>query len=184
MPSTLRRLGAIVFALLALGLGACGGGDDGEEEGPAAFEREGFPFTFEYPGDWELSEDVSLDQSLGSEPDETLAVSLDDENAIIVQRFILNLAVDEKNLDLARDEIDKLLDQVDPEAASEATKVGGLPALSVEDLVVPTVEEGESDLTILFDGDEEYVINCQSTTDHRTEVEEACETAIETLTAE
>ena len=46
---------------------------------------------------------------------------------------------------------------------------------------MPSIEDGESRFTVLFDGDQEYLINCQSTPEHRDEVDEACDEALATL---
>ena len=178
MPAPPRLLAAGLAALAALALGACGDDDDS----PATFEQEGFPFSFEYPGDWEESDDVTIDQSLGGQSEDTTAVALDDDNGIVLQRYTLQTTVDKQNLDLAQREIDGLLAQVDPTARSEQTEIAGLPALTVDGLVVPSIETGESRLTFLFEGDQEYLINCQSTEESRTEVAEACDTAVRTLT--
>jgi hypothetical protein len=171
-PVLVLVLGAV------LGLSACGGDDEGSD---GTFDRDEFPFTFEYPESFEESEDVTLDVSLGSQADATAAVGLDEDNAILVERFTLNRAVDESNLDVAKREIDALLKQVDPAATSEETEVAGLPALTFESLEIPSVEEGESRLAIVFDGDQEYYLNCQSTPAERAQVDEACDLALESF---
>jgi len=173
---TLRSALAAPLLLSALALSACGGDDDG-----GTFDREEFPFTFDYPDGFEVTEDVTVDQALGAQADETAAVGLDDDNILLVQRFTLNLEIDESNLELAKREIDALAQQADPDAAAEETEVAGLPALELDGIEVPTVDEGTSSLTIIFDGDQEYYLNCQSTPDHREEVDEACALALETF---
>lgn len=114
-----------------------------------------------------------------------LVLAGDDQDAIIVESFTLQVAVDESNLRLAKREIDGLLAQASPDAGTTTeTEVAGFPALTASDVPVPGVEGGESDITIIFDGDQEYFINCQSTPDHRDEVADACEQALETLSFE
>lgn len=98
----------------ALAFAACADEDDGGAN--ATFEREGFPFTFEYPASFELAEDVTLAQTLGGESDEAVALGSDDDNGIVVERFTLNVEVDESNLDQAKQEFDQLFQQVDPSA--------------------------------------------------------------------
>ena len=171
-----RRLLPVLAVALVL---AAGCGDDGDSN--EVFDREEFPFTFEYPGDLEESGDVTIAQALGAQADETAAVGLDDDNAIVVQTFTLNIEIDESNLDLARREIDSLAQQADPNASSEKTEVAGLPALTVDDLEVPTIENGTSRLIIVFDGDQEYYLNCQSTPDEAAEIDAACDLAVETF---
>jgi hypothetical protein len=175
-----RRLGTLLI-LPALVLAACGGGDDDSGGGEETFDREEFPFTFSYPEGFEVTEDVTVDQALGSQADETLAVGLDQDNILLVQSFTLNIPIDESNLDLAKQEIDALAQQVAPGAESQETEVAGLPAVELEGIEVPTVEDGESKLTAIFDGEQEYFLNCQSTPEQREEIEEACDLALETF---
>lgn len=167
---------SLLLALGALSLASCGNESDG------VFDVEGFPFTFEYPDDFEETGDVSFDQQLGASADESAVVGIDDENGIALQRFTLEIAIDESNLNLAKREIDQLIQQVAPDASSQPSQIAGLPALTADKVSIPSVEGGESRLTFFFDGDQEYLINCQSTPDHRSEIDEACELALETLT--
>src|SRR5687768_66496 len=117
----------LVLGVLALG---CGGDD---EESDGVFDYEEFPFTFEYPGTWEESDEPTVDQQLGAEADATKAVGLDDENGILVQSFTLQRAVDESNLNEAKAEIDGLLNQVEPGTTTVAGEVAGFPALTVDE---------------------------------------------------
>lgn len=172
---TLRSHFAAALVLASALLTGCGGESDG------TFDRAEFPFTFSYPEEFEETEDVTVDQALGAAPDETAAVGLDDDNALLVQRFTLNVAIDESNLDLAKDEFDRLAQQVAPDAAFTQTRVAGLPALELEGVPVESAPDGVSRLTVIFDGDQEYFLNCQSTPEKRAEVEEACDLALETF---
>lgn len=172
-----RRL-TIFLAAVAFVVAGCGG-DDAEEV--STFEDDGFPFTFEYPGDWEKTNEISIDQQLGSQPDETVAVALDEENTILLQRFTLAQEITEDNLGLAKQEFDGLIQQLDPESETEETEVAGYPALTTDAIPLTTPEDGESMLTILFDGDQEYLVNCQSVPEERDTVDAACEKAIESI---
>ena len=179
MPLLARKAAAsMALALATVALASCGNESDG------VFDVEGFPFTFEYPDEFEETEDLSFDQELGASADQSAAVGLDDEDGIFVQRFTTEIAIDASNLNLARREIDGLIRQVSPDASSEAAEVAGLPALTADEVTIPSVEGGESSLTFFFDGNQEYLINCQSTPDHRAEIDAACEMALETLTLE
>lgn len=174
-PSVLR-LGLLILALTALGLGACGGGSDGR------FDEKGFAITFEYPEDFEESDDVTISQQQGAEAEDSRAVGMDSDNGIVVQRYALQRGIDEEELDLAKAEFDALLADLSPDAKEgETTEVAGLPALLYADVPVRSVERGQSRLVVLFDGRTEYLINCQSTPEKRDEVEEACDLAVETL---
>ena len=170
---------ALVATLAVVGPAGCGGDDDDSE--PSTFESDTFPFTFEYPDGFEIAEDVGVSEELGGAVDETVAIAMDDDNALILQRATLNLEIDEANLGLAKEEFDGLVQQVDPGAAGEEGELAGFPSLTYDAVTLTTPEEGESRITILFEGDQEYVINCQSTPDGREGIEEACDLALETL---
>lgn len=172
----LRPLALLATAeLCVFALASCGNESDG------VFEHEGFPFTFEYPDDFEETDDVTVGEELGVAADESAAIGIEENDLIAVQSFTLQAEVDQSNLDLAKREVDGLVRQLDPDASTQPTEVAGLPALSAENVIVPGLEGGESRLTIIFDGDTEYVFNCQSTPERRAEVDEACDLALETL---
>jgi hypothetical protein len=171
------RLGVASAFSLVLGALVLGCG----EESDGTFDREGFPFTFDYPESFQETDEVSIDQSLGADADETAAVGLDDDNILLIQVFTLNLAIDESNLNRAKQEIDDLLQQVDPDASSKPGELAGLPTLTVHEIDVPSLDQGKSRLTFLFDGDREYQVNCQFTPDHADEIGEACDQALETF---
>jgi hypothetical protein len=123
--------------LRGFSLPACGDDDDGGGDGNVTFEREGFPFTFEYPDSFELTEDVSVAQTLGGGSDDSVALALDDDNAIIVSRFTLNVEVDESNLAQVKQEADQLFQQVDPSAEAQPGEIAGFPSLSLDAVAVP-----------------------------------------------
>lgn len=175
MSRVLAYLAAV--PLLALLIAGCGG----DEGGTATFSNDAIPLTFEYPSDWDESDDVSIDQELGNAADETVALGLDNDNAIILQKFTLSMEVTEENLSLAADEFEGLVQSIDPDAEAEETEVAGYPALEIASVALTTPEDGESRFTILFDGIDEYLINCQSTPDEREAVDTACDAAIESL---
>ena len=62
--------------------------------------------------------------------------------------------------------------------------MAGLPALTYAEVPVASVEGGQSRLVVVFDGRTEYLINCQSTPEKRSEINEACDLAVETLRRE
>ena len=163
-------------ALAALAVAACGGESDG------TFDRDGFPFTFSYPEGFEETDDVDIAQPVGAQAVENVAIGIGDHDLIVVQRFNLQVEITRSNLPAAKREFDALLRQIDPQAsATRAGQVAGVPALTASGVSISSVEDGLSDFTFLLDGDQEYVINCQSTPEHRTEIAEACDQAIDTL---
>ena len=173
-------LAAALAVVLAAPLAGCGSDDDGGGD-VATFDEEGFPFTFEYPSDLEQSDDPEFAGNLGAAADESLGFGIDGQNAIILQRFTLSTEVDEGNLDLAEREFDSLLASVDPEATGESGEIAGFPSLTYEDVSIPDPPEAVSDFYILFEGDQEYVINCQSTPEERETIDDACVQALDSL---
>jgi hypothetical protein len=177
-----RALRTLALAITVTAAGLSGCGDDGDSD-TATFERDGFPFTFEYPDTFvERSDEPEFGQELGAAADDAVAITIDEANGLILQRFTLNIEIDETNLDLATQELDTLLQQVDPDAEGEPGEIAGFTSLTYEQVDLGAPEGGESSYIVLFEGDQEYLINCQSTPEYRDEVREACDQAIETLT--
>jgi hypothetical protein len=179
------RFGSVLAALasltLVVAIAACGGDEDADV---STFERDDFPFTFQYPADFELTEDVSFSEALGDGEvsGESLALALNDDNVLILQSHTLNLEVGAGELSLVKGEFDRLIGRLDSAADGEQGEIGGFPSLAYDAVELSSPEDGQSRYTFLFDGDQEYVINCQSTLDHRDEIAAACEQALETLT--
>src|SRR5687767_13624603 len=175
----MSRGGIAVVVALALALAGCGE----DEGGPSTFEQEGFPFTFEYPEEFEVADDVNFEQSLGSAADENVAVALEENDGIFLQRITLNQEVTAENLSLAKQELDALIAQADPGSSpGTAGETAGFPSLEYGSLAA-TIEDQEvkSRVLVLFEGDQQYVINCQATEENREEVEAACDQMRATL---
>ena len=141
---------ATIAICAALALPACGDddGDGGDEN--VTFEREGFPFTFEYPDSFEITEDITMAQTLGGGSDDAVALVSDEDNGIIVSRYTLNVEVDESMLAQVKQEVDQLFQRVDPSAEAQPGEIAGFPSLSLDAIVVPTPEDGESRFTVLL----------------------------------
>jgi hypothetical protein len=179
LPAALLRT-ATLLALAVVGIAGCGGDDD--DSGPSRFESDTFPFTFEYPDGFEVTDEVSLAQELGGAADETVAIVMDDDNGLLLQRFTLKREINQGTLNLVKQELDSLAQRVDPGAApGEPGELAGFLSLTYDAVALTTPEDGESRLIVLFDGDQEYLINCQSIPDGREQIEEACDLAVETL---
>lgn len=182
-----------MLALLAVAAAGCGGddqeegGEEGGDEGAAAtetFQADDIDLTFEYPEDLEQRDDVEFSRSAGNAAAATAGVGLDESNVIAVQRFDLESEVTEDNLDRVKREADTLFSQLAGEAADgEETEVAGLPALEY-DLQLEEPADAETRAVAIFDGDVQYLLNCQSTPDGRERIEAACDLALDTLRVE
>jgi hypothetical protein len=176
------RVVAVGAVITPVGIVGCGGDDDDSE--PATFAGDAFPFTFEYPDEFEFTEDVSAEQQLGGSDDaadEAVAIAMDEDNGLIIERHTLNAEVSPADMGLVKREFDGLIQQLDPDADGEEGNLAGFPSLTYAAVPVPGLNDGESRLIVLFEGDEEYIINCQSTPDGREEIEQACDRAVDTL---
>lgn len=178
-------LAVLLLCLTAAGCGGSdsdgGGGSGGSGSGSedtASFDADGFDITFDYPEEMQLREEVTVNESAGAEATETVALAYDEDDAIVVQRFDLNIEVNEDNLDMAKTELDGVIAQIDPQAGSgERVDVGGFPGFEY-DLALEQPEGARSRYTVIFDGNVEYIINCQATEERREDIAAACETAL------
>ena len=102
-----------------------------------------------------------MNENLGGATENNIALALDNQNGIILQTARLNVAVTKANLDAAKREFDALVGKADPSASGEPTEVATFPALEYRPIAVDSIPDGESVITFLFHGRDEFVINCQ-----------------------
>ncbi len=176
----MNRLGVVLLLVLATG---CGGGG-GDEDATATFRDDRFDVTFEYPADFELGRETTVQRTAGSESTARRGVGLDEDNAIFLSRYDLAAEVGEENADEVQAELDGVVSElVDAEVTGRRADVGGFIAFRYDDLAVEPPADGVSDLVFLFEGRTQYQVNCQSTPLHRSRIEAACELAVDTLAA-
>lgn len=169
------RRAPILIALIALA--GCGGGDSAE-----TFDKSGFDVTFEYPSEMDESDKVSIAQSAGNAARATEGVQYTKQDVIAIQRYDLNREIDEDNIDLAKAELDRLVTQLSSGAEPGDTgKVGEFDSVEYEDLELRQPEGARTRLIALFDGDTEYLINCQYTPDRKDDIEKACDQILESI---
>jgi hypothetical protein len=167
---------ALLLTLVALA--GCGSSDGGT----ASFDEDGFDITFEYPEELDEAKNVTIESDAGSSARATAGLGFSKNDVIIVQRYDLKLAVDDDNLDQAKGELDLLIRQISPGAGPGKTgETRGFPSVEYDDVRTRTIEGGRSRLVALFDGEVEYLINCQSTPDRREDIKEACAQVLKTV---
>ena len=66
-------------------------------------------------------------------------------------------------------------------SAGETGEIRGFPSIDYEGLEVREVPGAETRLVALFDGDAEYLINCQSTPKRRRDIDRACAQVLKTV---
>lgn len=184
----------ILITLLVAAVVGCGddgasseAGGEGDTAGDAGgggettFEAEGIDLSFRYPRDFETRDDVDFSRSAGTSASETAAVGIDDTNLIAVQRFDLQRAVTEGNFERVQREADALFSQLAGEQVEGLRRrVGGLPALEYQ-IALEEPPDAETRAITVFDGDAQYLINCQSTPELRDRIDQACDRALFTL---
>lgn len=175
----MRRLLALLVPIAIL-VGGCGGSD---EKSAKTFDESGFEISFEYPDNFKPRKNVTVLNPAGIRGTEraVVAVGDDKENLILVERYDLNLAVDEDNIEVIKKQLDAVVMQAigEPQSAKKV-EAAGLPGY---EYTVPLMKpkDGESRVIFLFKDKIEYEINCQSTPKLRDRIAEACDQALETL---
>lgn len=176
----MRRM-LYALALVATLAAGCGGDDTDPSASTATFDDPEFDVTFDYPGSLQALDDVSFNRQAGNPAVATAAVGLDGTNLIAVQRFDQEVAITDENIDDIRPQADMLFSQLaGKDLSGKQVEVGGLPALQYE-IALTEPADGETRATAIFDGDTEYLLNCQSTPPQRQAIEAACDRALETL---
>ena len=172
---------ALLLTLVAL----AGCGSSGDGDGSARFEEDGFDITFEYPKEMNEADNVTIASGAGSSAKATAGIGYGEKgtkDVIIVQRYDLNLAINAKNLERAKAELDPLVARISPGAPRGKTgEVRGFPSIDYEGLEVRQIDGAETRLVALFDGDAEYLINCQSTPKRRADIDRACAQVLRTV---
>jgi hypothetical protein len=178
MTNRLRRAMPVALAISALAAASgCGGGDDGA----ARFAEDGFSISFEHPSSFDEIEDVSIASTAGAASERTTARGLDEQNLILVSRYDLDTAVSSANVARIKPEVDAVVSQAVGRTLSGAElEIGPLPGYEYR-FGLDSQPPVRSRLIVLFDGETEYTLNCQSTQDLRDEIDAACERAVATL---
>lgn len=169
----------LALTVVAIAISACS--DDQGVESDGIFDRDGFPFTFEYPEGFMETDAVTVDASFGNPPDAQAGVGLDQNDVLLADVRTLNASVDESNLDEAQAEFDASFRYFAPRATAQRETVAGLPALVYDSIRIPSVNGGKSRFVFILDGDQQYGFNCQSTPEERRAVDEACDLAVDTF---
>ena len=176
----MRRLVALLIPIAIL---AAGCGSEEETDTAKTFDETEFEITFEYPEDFKPRDDVTVSSSAGGNVAEQAALGVGDdtENLLLIERYDLNLAVTEDNLEVIKEQLDAVVMQATgEEPTAKRVDAAGLPGYEYT-VPLQKPKDGESRLIFLFKDKKEYEINCQSTPKLRERITEACDQAIKTL---
>ena len=175
---TMRRVTMLVAGavVLALGVAACGGGSGG-----ARVTGIGFGITFNMPKQFAIAGSVDIGVSAGAQPAARIAVGIDNDNLIIFSRYDLRITVTKDKLSMVKAEVDKVIAQLAHKPVNgREVEYGGMPGYEYL-IALRTPVNGVSRMAVLFDNKIEYLVNCQSTPNHRDDVDSGCQTVLGSL---
>jgi hypothetical protein len=155
--------------------------------GSASFNDEAYPFSFDYPGTWTLSRNVSSDDDIAAQQRKSVSVALKEPyDQVTLTEFKLKKKLP-KGENGFRPEVDRIVGNVVKGAKGKAgkakvVKYGDAPGYQY----VITYPGGEgvtlqSQLTFLFRGQYEYLINCQSSPENRDELQDGCDQILDSV---
>jgi hypothetical protein len=151
--------------------------------GNARFDRPEFDLVFDYPERMRLLTDVPHSHwARGGTPgDTTVALELDQWNLISVDRHNLSAPVGDANLSDVIPGTDDLVSRLaGTRVSGTEVEVAGLPALEYN-IPVRSLATGQSRYIVIYYGEIEYNLNCESTVTHRSEIASACQVALAML---
>ena len=175
VKATIVTLWAVAGVVAAAG---CGG-----EAGDKTFAGDGYSFT--YPGDWrDRTEELETDGEAGSLPSTSqVAVAPGQEqDLVLIEVGATSPGVTGDNIDGVAAEIARIVESGFQDADGRMTSgpervtVGGLPSLRFEGTsVTPAGADVRSRLTLIYDGRNQYAVNCQFTPSGADEILAGCD---------
>ena len=155
-------------------------GDAPAEE--KTFVDDDFAVTFRYPSSFTEGEVVDVARSVGGKPAASAALQLDTYDGIVVSKYLNAAPVGPEDmvevLPVFNSQVSQL---VEKQVTGSIVDIAGLPGIRYDDLDVPGRVNQKSRLVFLFDGRDQYLLNCQSTAEHRDELTRACDRALATV---
>ena len=151
--------------------------------GNARFDRPEYDLVFDYPEQMTLRTDLPHAHWAGGRApgDTTVAVELDQWNLISIDRHNVATPVGDANLGKAIPETDDMVSRfAGGHVSGTEVEAAGLPALEYN-ISLRGLATGQSRYIVIYYGETEYNLNCESTVDHRAEIASACQTALSTL---
>lgn len=165
---------ASAVAVIAVGCGPA--------PGAGSFSSDGYPFSFNYPSSWTLSQSRAAGADHG-----TVTVALREPlDQIQLTSFTLKKAIPKGKTGMPS-EVDAIVRRIAKQADTaprkrRAVEYGGANGYQYT-VTYPANErvELESRLTILFAGKTQILVSCQSTAENRAKLIEGCNEILESL---
>ncbi len=176
----MRRFIAILLAAaFALAAAGCGGSGD------QSFSADGYPFTFNFPSAWTLTRGAGTDDSGGAAL-RTVTVALKQPyDQVSISQYKLKKKLP-SGANGYQPEVDRVVKRLTREAGGEAgdakqVKYGDLPGYQYVVSYSSGGQKLQNQLTFLFQGENEFLIGCQSSPDKRDELSDGCKQILESL---
>lgn len=146
--------------------------------GDATFDDPAFGFTFDYPSILARVEPVEFELSSGRESTAHAALALDRRSCIVVMRYDLVREVRPVDLPVVKRELDTVIERlgVGP-ITGWPVSAGGMHGYEYRFATSST----SSRYVVLFDGDVQYVVNAQATSDVVDAIGRACEVVLASM---
>lgn len=167
--------------LAALGIATLVAGC-GPAPGAGSFSSDDFPFSFNYPSNWTLSQALP-----GVSGNGTVTVALREPlDQVQLTSFTMKKSIPEGETAI-QSEVDEIFRRV---ARNSAGKPGKARAVEYNGargfkftLTYPASEQVKlrSRLTVLFSGKSQIAVNCQSTAENREQLMDGCDEILESL---
>lgn len=174
-------LALFAAALTAGALAGCGGGGDG------AFNTPTYPFSFNYPSGWTLTRNAAFNYGSGGAGKRSVSVALKEPyDQVTITQYKLKKTLP-AGVNGNQAEVDRIVQRLVKQAKGSAgdakpVKYGGIPGYQY------IVEYPGSDtltlqnkLTFLFQGQNEFQVNCQSSPQNSKALNEGCDQALGSL---
>lgn len=141
-----------------------------------------FELTFRYPSSFFEGRVNDTARSVGRDPSAQAVLGLDDDNAIILSKYVNDSPVTAADVAEALPQFDTQISELaGKEVTGAAVQVAGLPGIRYYDVDVPGMGNQRSRLVFLFSGRNQYLVNCQWTSARRDELNTSCDRVLATL---
>lgn len=176
-----RSLLALAAVAFALAIGGCGGGGD------QSFSTPTYPFSFSYPAGWTLTRGANFSYGSSSEALRSVSVALKEPyDQVTITQYKLKKTLPE-GVNGYQPEVDRIVARLTKQAKGSASdgksvKYGGIPGYQyVVEYPGGNNITLQNKLTFLFQGQNEFQINCQSSPQKREELNKGCDQVLDSL---
>lgn len=170
---------AVLAAALAAVLSGCGSG------GSQDFSAKGVPFSFSFPAGWTISRTPASSGEAGAALQSVTAALEEPYDQVTTSLYKLKKSIPEGER-AYQPEVDRIVGRLTREAGGSASaakeiEFGGLPGYQYTLKYAVDKVKLENRMTFLFDGNQQYLIGCQSAPEKREELAEGCDQILDSF---